>query len=199
MRLRRVPQVLHEVRQRAQRAPGAPPASGRRAVATGVVVDAAEEGAAYAARHEVVVALVLGVHQEMSRGRHAADGPRTGSSAVSASRHGSRRNPDSIPVRLSPESRWDRIRVCPSRERSGPRDTPAESRETSAPRSFRDQRCGSRSPGRRGGPAGEKGGGGWRQRRSARLAISCATGLAVRHSAATSKCRGCDPVAQSLV
>ena len=41
-------------------------------VAAVVVVDAAQEGAADATRHEVVVALVDGIDQQMSRGCHAA-------------------------------------------------------------------------------------------------------------------------------
>ena len=40
-------------------------------VAVVVLVDPAEEGAAHAARHEVVVALVHGIDQQMSRGCHA--------------------------------------------------------------------------------------------------------------------------------
>ena len=47
-------------------------------VAVVVVVDAAQEGAADATRHEVVVALVDGIDQQMPRGCHAPMVPQTG-------------------------------------------------------------------------------------------------------------------------
>ena len=54
------------------------PGAAVRVVAVVVLVDAAQEGAADAARHEVVVALVDGVDQQMLRGCHAPIVPRTG-------------------------------------------------------------------------------------------------------------------------
>ena len=84
------------------------------AAAVGVVavaVGAAQEGAAHAARHEVVVALVHGIDQQTPWGCHAADGPWSRHAAVSANCHGRRgRNPLGL-CDIGPDPRGTKSRV----------------------------------------------------------------------------------------
>ena len=96
------------------------PGAAVRAVAAGERVDAAQEGAAHAAGDEVVVALVDGIDQQMSGGRHAGHGPRSGAPAVSAERHGRRGRSPQPPCEKSatavgnrPGTAVGRVRVCP--------------------------------------------------------------------------------------
>ena len=63
---------------------------------------AAQEGAADAARHEVVVAFVDGVDEQVSRGGHAPMVPANGFAGVTAVGHGCCKRPLWIPVRFSP-------------------------------------------------------------------------------------------------
>ena len=91
------PEALHE------------PAAAVGVVALVVLVDAAEEGAAHAARHEVVVALVRRDRPADAAGLPCANGPRSGRAAVSPNCHGRRAKQRRRRVRNRPCRSWDGI------------------------------------------------------------------------------------------